>query len=307
MLADDEYRKEIVSHVKDPIVKLFWEKDFEGYPPQFRKEVASPIQNKIGQLLTNTPLRNIVGQTKSTIDLKFIMDNKRILLVNLAKGRIGEDKANLLGSVLVTKLYLAALERQSIPEDERKDFYLYIDEFQNFSTDVFPSILSEARKYRLDLILAHQYIYQLSESVKHAVFGNVGTLIAFRVGNIDAKQLASEFLPTFDEHDLEQEQNHHIYIKLMIDGKRSLPFSAETLPPLPHTGDEANKNVLIQVSRERFARRRAEIEDKIEKWIGDDPFFAAQVRVLGHAALSLILYCFLDTLLIPPPTTSKKK
>jgi hypothetical protein len=263
MLADDEYRKEIVSHVKDPIVKLFWEKDFEGYPPQFRKEVASPIQNKIGQLLTNTPLRNIVGQTKSTIDLKFIMDNKRILLVNLAKGRIGEDKANLLGSVLVTKLYLAALERQSIPENERKDFYLYIDEFQNFSTDVFPSILSEARKYRLDLILAHQYIYQLSESVKHAVFGNVGTLVAFRVGNIDARQLASEFLPSFDEHDLEQEQNHHIYIKLMIDGKRSLPFSAETFPPLPRTGDEANKNTIIQVSHERFASRREKIESKI--------------------------------------------
>ena len=172
------------------------------------------------------------------------MDNKRILLVNLAKGRIGEDKANLLGSVLVTKLYLAALERQSIPEDERKDFYLYIDEFQNFSTDVFPSILSEARKYRLNLILAHQYIHQLSENVRHAVFGNVGTLIAFRVGSIDAKELAIEFLPTFDEHDLEQEENHHIYLKLMIDGKRSLPFSAETLPPLSRIGDEANKNII---------------------------------------------------------------
>ena len=268
MLADDDYRKEVVSRVKDPIVKLFWEKDFAEYPPQFRKEVASPIQNKIGQLLTSGQLRNIVGQSSSTIDLRHVMDHKQILLVNLAKGRIGEDKANLIGSVLVTKLYLAALERQSIAEDERKDFYLYIDEFQNFSTDVFPSILSEARKYRLNLILAHQYIYQLSESVKHAVFGNVGTIIAFRMGSIDAKELAVEFLPTFDEHDLEQNENHHIYLKLMIDGKRSLPFSAETLPPLSHIGDEASKNVLIQVSRERFARRRAEIEDKIEKWIG---------------------------------------
>jgi type IV secretory pathway TraG/TraD family ATPase VirD4 len=267
MLADDDYRKEIVSRVKDPIVKLFWEKDFAEYPPQFRKEVASPIQNKIGQLLTSGQLRNIVGQSSSTIDLRHVMDHKQILLVNLAKGRIGEDKANLLGSVLVTKLYLAALERQTMPEDERKDFYLYIDEFQNFSTDVFPSILSEARKYRLNLILAHQYIHQLSENVKHAVFGNVGTIIAFRMGSIDAKELAVEFLPTFDEHDLEQNENHHIYLKLMIDGKRSLPFSAETLPPLSRIGDEANKNVLIQVSRERFARRRAEIEDKIEKWI----------------------------------------
>jgi len=276
MLADDDYRREIVSHVKDPIVKLFWEKDFDEYPPQFRKEIASPIQNKIGQLLTSTSLRNIVGQSSSTIDLRLIMDHKKILLVNLAKGRIGEDKANLLGSVLVTKLYLAALERQSITEDEREDFYLYIDEFQNFSTDVFPSILSEARKYRLNLILAHQYIHQLSENVKHAVFGNVGTLIAFRVGNIDAKQLVSEFLPTFTEQDLEHSFNHHIYLKLMIDGKRSLPFSAKTLPPLTLKGDEARKNILIQISRERFASRRAEIEDKIEKWIRHDPFFVAE-------------------------------
>lgn len=267
MLADDDYRKIIVSHAKDPIVKLFWEKDFEEYSPQFRKEISSPIQNKIGQLLTSTPLRNIMGQVKSTIDFRFMMDNKRIFLVNLAKGRIGEDKANLLGSVLVTKLYLAALERQAIPEEERKDFYLYIDEFQNFSTDVFPSILSEARKYRLNLILAHQYIHQLSENVRHAVFGNVGTLLAFRIGNIDAKQLASEFLPTFTEHDLEHSFNHHIYLKLMIDGKRSLPFSAETLPPLTLHGDEAQKNILIETSRARFAIRRAEIEDKIEKWI----------------------------------------
>ena len=267
MLADDEYRKEVVSRAKDPIVRMFWQKDFEEYPPQFRKEVASPIQNKIGQLLTSAPLRNIMGQTTSTIDLRFIMNNKRILLVNLAKGRIGEDKANLLGSVLITKLYLAALERQSMPEEHRKDFYLYVDEFQNFSTDVFPSILSEARKYRLNLILAHQYIHQLSENIRHAVFGNVGTLVAFRVGSIDAKELAVEFQPTFSEHDLEHSQNHHIYLKLMIDGKRSLPFSAETFPPLTPMGDEARKDTLIAVSQQRFARRRAEIEGKVEKWI----------------------------------------
>ena len=267
MLADDDYRHEVVARVKDPIVKMFWDKDYEEYPPQFRKEVAAPIQNKIGQLLTSTPLRNIVGQTTSTIDLRFIMNNQRIFLVNLAKGRIGEDKANLLGSVIVTKLYLAALERQGTAERERKDFFLYIDEFQNFSTDVFPSILSEARKYRLDLILAHQYTHQLSESVRQAVFGNVGTLVAFRVGSIDAKELAVEFMPTFTEHDLEHEKNYHIYLKLMIDGKRSLPFSAETLPPLCLCGDEAQKNTLIQVSRERFAVRREEIAGKIEKWI----------------------------------------
>lgn len=267
MLADDEYRRAVVSRVRDPIVKLFWEKDFAQYPPQFRKEVASPIQNKIGQLLTSTPLRNIVGQSKSTIDLRFLMDNSRVLLVNLAKGRIGEDKANLLGSVIVTKLYLAALGRQDMPEAVRRDFYLYIDEFQNFSTDVFPSILSEARKYRLNLVLAHQYIHQLSESVARAVFGNVGTLVCFRVGNIDAQQLAREFAPTFSERDLEHERNHHVYLKLMIDGKRSLPFSAETLPPLGPEGREAKKETVIRISRERFASRRQEVENKIGKWM----------------------------------------
>ena len=266
MLADDDYRKEIVSHVKDPIVKMFWVKDFEEYTPQFRKEIASPIQNKIGQLLTK-PLRNIVGQPKSTIDMRFIMDNKRILLVNLAKGRIGEDKANLLGSVLVTKLYLAALERQKIPEAYRQDFHLYIDEFQNFSTDVFPSILSEARKYRLDLILAHQYTHQLSENVRHAVFGNVGTLIAFRIGSDDAQELATQFMPTFTGHDMERLENHHIYIKLMVDGQRSDPFSAETLPPCRKQGDEAPKDTLIAVSRERYTWSSEEVEHKIEKWI----------------------------------------
>jgi len=266
MLADDAYRREVVERVKDPVVRLFWREDFEKYPPNFKKEVASPIQNKIGQLLTSTPLRNIVGQSRSTIDLRFIMDNQRILLVNLAKGRIGEDKANLLGSVLVTKLYLAALERQDTPEEERKDFYLYIDEFQNFSTDVFPSILSEARKYRLNLILAHQYLYQLSESVKHSVFGNVGTLASFRVGSIDARELAEEFSPTFTKEDLEHTENYHAYLKLMIDGKRSIPFSAETLPPLAPQGGEAQKDILIRVSRERFASKREDITGKIEKW-----------------------------------------
>jgi type IV secretory pathway TraG/TraD family ATPase VirD4 len=267
MLADETYRKEIVSHVKDPVVRLYWVEDFEKYPASFKKEVTAPIQNKIGQLLTSTPLRNIIGQTKSTIDLRYIMDNKRILLVNLAKGRIGEDKANLLGSVLVTKLYLAALERQDTSEERRRDFYLYIDEFQNFSTDIFPSILSEARKYRLCLILAHQYLHQLSESVKHSVFGNVGTLVSFRVGSIDAQDIAEEFKPDFTSGDLEHAENYHAYIKLMIDGKRSRPFSMETLPPFAHKDNEARKSTLIEVSRDRFAIKREEIADKVEKWL----------------------------------------
>jgi hypothetical protein len=195
-----------------------------------------------------------------------MMDNRRILLVNLAKGRIGEDKANLLGSVLVTKLYLSALERQNVPEEQRQDFNLYIDEFQNFSTDVFPSILSESRKYRLNLVLAHQYLHQLSENVKHAVFGNVGTIIAFRVGGLDAKELEMEFKPDFGSEDIGHTENYQFYTKLMIDGKRSRPFTAETLPPLALGGDEANMDTVIKVSRERFGRPRAEVENKIEKW-----------------------------------------
>jgi len=266
LLADDAFREKIVERVKDPVVKLFWKEDFANYPPQFRKEVASPIQNKIGQLLTNNYIRNIVGQEKSGIDLKFMMDNHRILLVNLAKGRIGEDKANLLGSVIVTKLYLAALERQNVPEAERQDFHLYIDEFQNFSTDVFPSILSESRKYRLNLILAHQYLHQLSENIKHAVFGNVGTLITFRVGSLDGRELAEEFKPDFGAEDVTHAENYHFYTKLMIDGKRSKPFTAETLPPLAPNGDEASMETVIKVSRERFALSRTEVEEKIEKW-----------------------------------------
>lgn len=265
MLADDKYRKQIVDRAKDPVVKLFWQEDFENYPPQFKKEVASPIQNKIGQLLTNTSLRNIVGQAKSTINLRFIMDHQRIFLVNLAKGKIGEDKANLLGSVLVTKLYLSALERQNIPENERKDFYLYIDEFQNFSTDIFPSILSEARKYRLNLILAHQYLHQLSDSVKHSVFGNAGTLVSFRVGSLDAKELGDEFLPEFTNEDLKHIDNYHAYMKLMIDGKRSRPFLAQTLSPLALTGDEADRETIIRVSQQRFAKKQSEVEEKINQ------------------------------------------
>ena len=266
LLADDNFRLKIVERVKDPVVKLFWKEDFENYAPQFRKEVASPVQNKIGQLLTNNYIRNIVGQEKSTIDMRFMMDNKRIFLVNLAKGRIGEDKANLLGSVIVTKLYLAALERQNVPEEHRKDFHLYIDEFQNFSTDIFPSILSESRKYRLNLILAHQYLHQLSENTKHAVFGNVGTLIAFRVGTLDARELGDEFKPDFGAEDIIHTENYQFYTKLMIDGKRSKPFTAETLPPIALNGDEASMENVIRVSRERFAQPRKEVETKIEKW-----------------------------------------
>ena len=266
LLVDNEFRKRIVANIKDPIVKMFWTEDYENYDPRFRAEIIAPVQNKIGQLLTSAPLRHIVGQTKSSIDLGFMMDNKRILLANLSKGKLGEDKSNLLGSAIVTKLYLSALERQNIAEEERHDFYLYIDEFQNFSTDIFPSILSEARKYRLNLNIAHQYLYQLPEGIKHAVFGNVGTILAFRVGSYDAKELAEEMTPVFTREDLEQLENHHLLLRLMIDGKMSRRFAAVTMPPLQKDGNEAERETVLRISRERFSVPRSVIEEKIQKW-----------------------------------------
>lgn len=266
LLVDDEFRKRIVANVKDPIVKMFWVEDYENYDPRFRKEIISPVQNKVGQLLSSPQIRNIVGQAKSSVDFGFVMNQKRILLVNLSKGKIGEDKSNLLGSAIITKLYLAALERQNIEEEARQDFYLYIDEFQNFSTDIFPSILSEARKYRLNLTLAHQYLYQLPEAIKHAVFGNVGTAVAFRVGSFDAQVLAQEMAPAFTAEDLEHLDNHHIYTRLLIDGKKSSAFSAITLPPLPKIGNEADRDTVLRISRQRYGTPRDIVEEKLQNW-----------------------------------------
>ena len=266
MLVDDAFRKSIVANVKDPVVKMFWVDDYENYDLRFRKEIIAPVQNKVGQLLTSPQMRNIVGQPKSSVDFGFIMDKKRILLANLSKGKIGEDKSNLLGSAIITKMYLSALERQNQPEESRKDFYLYIDEFQNFSTDIFPSILSEARKYRLNLNIAHQYLYQLPEGIKHAVFGNVGTVISFRTGSYDAKELAEEMKPVFTSEDLEHLDNHHIALRLLIDGKMSHAFSAVTMPPLKFTGYEAERDIILKTSRERYATPRDVVEEKLKNW-----------------------------------------
>ena len=266
LLVDDDFRKRIVANVKDPIVKMFWTEDYESYDLRFREEIISPVQNKVGQLLTSPQMRNIVGQSKSSVDFGFVMDNKRILLANLSKGKVGEDKSNLLGSAIVTKMYLSALERQNMPEESRQDFYLYIDEFQNFSTDIFPSILSEARKYRLNLNLAHQYLYQLPEAIKHAVFGNVGSVISFRVGSYDAEELAEEMKPVFTSEDLEHLDNHHIALRLLIDGKMSHAFSAITFPPLKPTGREAERDTVLRISRERYATPRDIVEEKLKNW-----------------------------------------
>jgi len=279
MLSDKNYRKRVVSNIKDPVVKAFWEKEFSGYADKFASEAVSPIQNKVGQFLSNSLMRNIVGQVKSSIDIRDVMDKGKILIMNLSKGRIGEDNSALLGAMMITKIQLAAMSRVDVPEKERRDFYLYIDEFQNFSTDSFANILSEARKYRLNLILAHQYIEQLSEKVKPAVFGNVGTMIVFRVGAADAEELVKEFTPTFTEEDLVNLPKYEMYLKLMIDGVASSPFSAAGLPPLRDDEKTGQTDIVINNSRSKYASNREEVEETIMNWHSHEDLVAPVRRV----------------------------
>ena len=266
MLSDAEFRKRIVGNVKDPVVKQFWLVEFASYNDKYAQEAVAPIQNKIGQFLSASVIRNIVAQVKSTIDIREIMDQQKILIINLSKGRIGEDNMRLLGGLLITKMQLAAMERVDIPEKERKDFYLFVDEFKNFAAESFANILSEARKYRLCLTMAHQYITQLSEEVRDAVFGNVGSIITFRVGSPDAMFMETEFMPRFTPEDIINLPKYNVYIKLLIDGVTSQPFSAITLPPIAQVTHSQEK--VIKVSRERYARHRSEIEQNVLQWSG---------------------------------------
>ena len=266
MLSDKPFRKKVIAKIQDPVVKAFWVNEFAGYADKFAAEAVSPIQNKVGQFLSSALIRNIVGQVKSSIDMREIMDEGKILIMNLSKGRIGEDNSALLGAMMITKIQLAAMSRVDIPEEQRKDFYLYIDEFQNFSTESFANILSEARKYRLNLIMAHQYIEQLDETVRAAVFGNVGTLVVFRVGATDAEELVKEFTPVFIEEDIVNLPKYEMYLKLMIDGISSDPFSARGLPPLSDEEKTDSKGKVIKVSRERYAQGKDMVEDKIMRW-----------------------------------------
>jgi hypothetical protein len=231
ILGDKEFRRIVVERLQDNLLKDFWLNEFERYSDHFRQEAIAPIQNKIGQFLSSPVLRKVISQPKSSFDLRKIMDEGKILLINLVKGRIGEDAASLLGAMLITKIGLTALSRQNIKEEARRDFYLYVDEFQSFATSSFVDILSEARKYRLNLILANQYLGQIDEKIRGAILGNVGTLISFRVGAEDAKYLTQEFYSVFDQEDLVNLPCYSIYLRLMVDGKTSTPFSADTLPP----------------------------------------------------------------------------
>lgn len=272
MMYDKNFRKRVYPKIKDPVVKSFWINEFDQWDDKFRKEAVAAIQNKVGQFLSSSVIRHIVGQPKSTIDMREIMDNQKILIVNVSKGRIGEDAMRLLGGMVVTKLQLAAMGRVDMPEEERKDFFLYVDEFQNFATESFANILSEARKYKLCLILAHQYINQLifdnNTTVRDAIFGNVGTMASFRVGAEDAEHLEKEFEPVFMMNDLVNLNKYNIYIKLMIDGITGDAFSAQSLPPMDISDTAANEEKAIKVSRERYGKSRTEIEERIARWSG---------------------------------------
>jgi hypothetical protein len=265
MLSDKDYRNKILTNVTDPVNKAFWTQEFAKYTDRLAVEATAAVQNKIGQFTSALLIRNTVGQAKSTIDLRDIMDNKKILIANLSKGRVGEDASRLLGALLITKLQLAAMSRVDTPEKEREDFYLYVDEFQNFATESFASILSEARKYRLNLILAHQYIAQMEEKVRDAVFGNVGTIVSFRVGAEDAEFLEKEFSPEFMATDIVNLEKFTIYLRLMVDGIATRPFWARTLPPF-EVPEDSDPEAILAVSRKKYSVPREKVESAIAEW-----------------------------------------
>ena len=269
MLSDKEFRKQVVACVTDPSVKSFWVQEFANYTERMAAEAVPAIQNKIGQFTANALIRNMIGQPKSSFNIREMMDKSKIFIVNLSKGRIGESNANLLGGMIITKIYLAALSRADVSDNVIKklpNFYLFVDEFQSFANESFADILSEARKYKLNLTMAHQYIEQMEEEVRAAVFGNVGTMIVFRVGAYDAEVLEKEFAPQFTAEDIVNLGIFQIYLKLMIDGISSSPFSATTLPPIP-LPEKSNAPAVIEESRRQFASSRVDVEKKIEDWL----------------------------------------
>ena len=289
MLSDKNYRRKIVENLRDPVIKAFWINEFDRYSQRLEVEAVAAIQNKVGQFVSNPLIRNIVGQAHSTIDMRRVMDEGKILIVNISKGRIGEDNAALLGAMMVTKLQLAAMSRVDIPMEKRRHFYLYVDEFQNFSTESFANILSEARKYRLNLILAHQSSEQLHEKVKPAVFGNVGTIVCFRIGAEDAEFLEKEFEPEFTANDLVNLAKYNIYVKLMIDGVASRAFSAATLAPLP-LSRESFRDIIIEHSRNKFGTPKSVIEQKIAgEWLSDAKVVEEKIERRGEQSLDKIL------------------
>jgi hypothetical protein len=266
MLTDKKFRKETLSYCRDTVVLQFWNIEFDSWTEKFQAEAIAPVLNKVGAFTANPIIRNIIGQPKSTFNIRQMMDEGKILIVNLSKGLIGEDNASILGAFLVTKVQLAAMSRSDIPNvEDRRPFYLYVDEFQNFATDSFATILSEARKYGLNLTVANQYISQMSDTVRDAVFGNVGTMISFRISADDAPILAKQFEPQFEAQDLLQMHNRNFIINMVINGEKAPAFSARTLN-LP-TAQSDNTRAIIENTRANYSQPRNVIEEMISNKI----------------------------------------
>ena len=270
LLTEPRYREWVVRQVRDPFIRSFWTEEYASYDPRFMREAIAPIQNKIGQALLHPALRNIFGQVQRRISFRFIMDNQRIFIANVSKGKLGHDKANLIGSLIATQFQLAAMSRVNQVEEDRRDFHLVIDEFQNFTTESFAAMLAEARKYRLCLTLSHQYIDQVSPSLRRAVFGNAGTIVSFRVGQTDAEVLEGEYGRNFIARQFVELDQYQVLVKLLEKGVPREPFRATTLAPLGnHTGQ---RQKLVANSRQRYAVPRLTVESRLNRWAQNQDF-----------------------------------
>ena len=266
VLTDKCFRKRVLRHVTDPVVLAFWEDEFDRYADRQRAEIISPILNKMGAFARNPVMRNILGQGCSSFDLSYVMDNRKILIVNLSKGFLGEDMTNLLGSLIVCAIQQEAMKRAAIPEGDRMDFSLYIDEFQNFTTDAFDSIVSEARKYRLSLCIAHQYLDQLSDKVRQAILGNVGNLVMFTLGGSDAESFAIESKP-FNSQTLREQGRGDMLMRYIEDGISMEPVRLSGIV-LEHR--QGSRQRVINHSRSRFGKPRAKVEDNLRRWLNSN-------------------------------------
>lgn len=263
LLTNYYFRKKVLSYCSDQYLLSFWYNEFDKYPPQLKAEAISPILNKMGLFVAIAQLRNVIGQTKGSFKIAEVMDQKKILICNLSKGKLGEDATTLLGSIMVNAIQLTALGRADAEEQKRTPFYLYVDEMHSFVSLSFADILAEARKYKLSLFLAHQYIEQIHEKIRYAIFGNVGTMIIFRVGAEDAKHLVQEVYPVFSEEDLINLPKYSMYLKLMIDGATSKPFSAIALPPKEPA--HSYKREIINYSRMKYGKPTEIVEEQIQE------------------------------------------
>ena len=283
ILTDKEFREEVISHVKDPVLLKFWNNEFNRWQDKQREEAVWPITNKVGQFLSSRLVRNIFGQPRTKLSIRRAMDEGKIILVNLSKGKIGEDNANMIGSLLVTKIQIDAMGRADMAKHLRKPFYLYIDEFQNFATKSFATILSEARKYKLSLIVANQYTSQLDEAIKDAIFGNVGTIFSFTLWYDDASVMTSQFKELVSTNDLISLPKFTAYTRLMVDGVSSDPFSMKTLPPFVSEWDIEHIEKIRKQSRQRYAMEREQLEALMNAW--NKKTFSVQEKIAEKARL----------------------